>query len=154
LTDEVWWKASFVNGEHYVTEVQIQNRSDNLESAKRLGGTEVTISGKVCGKLPQSTPFKPDTDHWWTVKCATPIVGSNVKLMDKVVNLNFTQIKVTGYKQIQEEKCTGYLCTNYRGTQSRTVSNKRCDAWTGVSSTNCPDPATCKNYCRNPSPNA
>jgi hypothetical protein len=154
LTDEVWWKASFVNGEHYVTEVQIQNRRDTESFAKRLGGTEITIGGKACGKLPDNTPFKPDTDHWWTVKCASPILGSDVKLQDKVTHLNFTQIKVIGYKQIYDEKCSGELCSGYRGTQNKTVSGKSCQAWTGVNSTNCPDPATCKNYCRNPAPNA
>lgn len=61
-----WWSAQF--GDRFVvSEVRIRNRIKGADATvRRLQKAEITIEGKHCGFLPESTPKETE---WFTVKC-------------------------------------------------------------------------------------
>lgn len=72
-----WWTAQFQNGSYSVERVSIRNRPDGW--GYRLGDATIKIDGKVCGKVTSKTV----QGAWYTVKCASPIVGRSIMVESK-----------------------------------------------------------------------
>jgi len=90
-----WWSALF-NGKYQVFKVRIQNRiSGAPNSQRRLEGAEVTIEGRTCGFIPDSTP---ENGLWYDIVCDKPIIGGNIMVSNrKNTCLHFSSIEVHGY---------------------------------------------------------
>jgi hypothetical protein len=61
-----------------------------------LANAKIEIDGKLCGYMPKA-PLKKST--WYTIKCATPIVGKVIKVTSAHPNyFHFAEIKAYGEK--------------------------------------------------------
>lgn len=99
-----WWTAKFDGNQTYkITSVKFLNRPDGW--GDRLGDAVVEVDGRECGTVQQETV----QGVWYTVECATPLIGKSVKVTSKAdTPLHVAEVRVFGepFKQCFADECT------------------------------------------------